>query len=99
MNVYEKMERLLREDPRARERVNKDRAIRVLLTKRFPDLQKVPKFTLIKALRAYSSYDRAWRKATEEFPELRGSDWAEKFHLEEAKKKELGYPTKPYKDE
>lgn len=92
MTVYEQMHALLKSEPRARERRQKDRAIRVLLIERYPSLKGIDKEVLISALKAYSSYDRAWRKTTEEFPELRGSDYYEKFQLEDEKKEELGYP-------
>lgn len=93
LTVYDEVKSLLQREPRARERKNKDRGIRLLLLARFPELENVPKDILVQAFREYSSYDRAWRKTTEENPELRGADYNEKFRLEENKKEELGYPS------
>jgi hypothetical protein len=89
--VYDQMKDLLEEDPRARERRNKDRAIRVLLMRRHPELKEVRKEVLLAALREYQSYNRAWRKTTQENEHLRGKDYHQKFKLEDQKQAELGY--------
>lgn len=42
--------------------------------------------------------DRAWRKALQENPELRGSDYSDKEVLEQSKELELGYAPNYQKD-
>lgn len=95
INVYEQMQALLTENKEARERKNKGRAIRALLIKKYPALKDVPKDVMLKAIKSMESYDRAWRKVTQENKHLRGSDYYQKHDLEDAKKAELGYRTKP----
>lgn len=92
--VYDHMLALLRSDPRARERKNKERAIRLILIEKHPSLKEIDRDVLIAAMKTYASLDRAWRKTTEEHPELRGEDYYEKFQLEDAKRAELGYNTR-----
>lgn len=89
--IYDEVKQLLENEPRARERRHKDRAIRYLLIEKYPVLKDIPKETLVKAFKEYSSYDRAWRKTTEENPNLRGADYYQKFQLEQKKQAELGY--------
>lgn len=93
MTSYEEMEALLIAEPRARERKNKDRAIRRILIEKYPILRELDKGMLIEVLKAYATYDRAWRKTTEVHVHLRGTDYYEKFQLEDKKKVELGYPS------
>lgn len=59
--------------------------------KHVPELNDVPKNVLIDALAMAGSYDRAWRKVTEEYPNLRGRDYFMKDKLVSAKQQELGY--------
>lgn len=94
-NVYEQMQSLLQNEPRSRERKNKGRAIRLLLIEKYPALKSVPKDVMLQAIKSMESYDRAWRKVTQENPHLRGSDYYQKNDLEDAKKAELGYRTSP----
>ena len=96
------IEEYLEQEPKARERKNKDKAIVNVLVRR------VGFFTIMKAMKeghitherlvafvqAHNSTDRAWRKVLEERPELRGSDYAQKEELEEDVQAQLGYPVK-----
>ena len=93
------IEKYLEEEPKARERSNKDRAIvNVLLTdaKYFP-LQvlvkegKIDRSLLTRFVQDNNSMDRAWRKILEERPELRGSDYEEKAEKEHDTRLNLGY--------
>jgi len=91
MTIYEKMEILLRGDPQAREREHKDKYFARILRNNLPGLEHVDEVALIESFRRYATYDRAWRKVTQDNPELRGKDYNNKFHLEANKLKELGY--------
>jgi hypothetical protein len=91
MNIYEEVEMYVRKNLPARERRNKDHAILDMLTEKYPALADVQKELMLVAMREYSSYDRAWRKALEENPELRGDDYFMKDKLMNSKKEELGY--------
>jgi predicted AAA+ superfamily ATPase len=71
LNVY----RYLKEEPKARERSNKNRALANLLFKKFPQLQELDKDLLEDIARYTTKIDRNWRKVLEEKPELRGSDY------------------------
>jgi hypothetical protein len=91
MNHYEEIRALLVKNEEARERRNKWRAVRACLVKNMPELKDIPPHTLIDALAIAGSYDRAWRKVTEEYPALRGKDYFLKEKLVAAKQQELGY--------
>lgn len=88
------MHELLEKNVEARERKNKGRAIRALLIKRYPALVNVPKEVMLKAIKSMESYDRAWRKVTRDNKHLRGTDYGQKYELEDRKKEELGYQTR-----
>ena len=96
----------LQEEPKARERVNKNRAIGNLLgmkfgkpiynlkdnAKEFDHFEfKVSRQDMAELIGEVLSADRAWRKTLEENPSLRGSDYKEKSQLEADAKAELGY--------
>lgn len=93
------IEKYLEQEPRARERSNKDRAIvNVLLT----DAKYMPLAIMVKKgeitrdmltrfVQDNNSMDRAWRKILEERPELRGSDYENKAELEHETRLNLGY--------
>ena len=80
------------DEPRFRERKNKDRGIVNLLVEKYPELKSVRKETLIEAVREFSSLDRAWRQALERDASLRGSDYLEKETLTKRSRRKLGYP-------
>lgn len=93
------IEKYLEEEPKARERSNKDRAIvNTLLRdlKYFPiavqvEKKEITRDLLVRLVQDYNSMDRAWRKVLEERPELRGTDYGDKDALEEDTMLNLGY--------
>lgn len=89
--IYQRMEELLRAQPEARERKNKARAVRHFLMKSYPELAQIPMHRLMDAITEAESYNRAWRKVTEENEELRGRDYDKKARLVVQKWEELGY--------
>lgn len=95
MTILERMKEMLENEPRARERSKKDNAIRIILCDQYPALREVPKEDLLEALRAYASYDRAWRMVLMEYPHLRGSDYDDGHRLAVKKMDELGYTVQP----
>lgn len=96
--MYDDLKNYLKKQPLARERKNKDRAIVNLLLEKYPRLALIDKLILIDFVKDHNSYDRAWRKVTEENEELRGKDYNEKQKLEEKKMIELGYMPNYYQD-
>lgn len=83
---------LLKKEPRARERKNKQRAVARILLDRHPTLSDgCCSMYLAKILQEAQSLDRSWRKIMEERPDLRGSDYGHKTELVEEAKRELGY--------
>ena len=99
----------LKEEPRFRERKNKNRGIVNLLIRMHPSLGKavetgvLTKDTITTMLQEYATMDRHWRQHLEMNEDLRGSDYGEKEVLEQEKMLEMGYepgpqPRMPYKD-
>lgn len=87
----------LKQEPRARERKNKNRAIGNITIKKY-QLDKnmfVDKEQMADMVGEILSMDRQWRKILEENPELRGTDYGDKDKLEEMKQLELGYGATP----
>ena len=80
---------LLQNEPRARERSNKNRAIGNLMIKQYN--LTIDKAQMADMVGEILSQDRKWRKILEENPELRGSDYGDKDILEQKKIVELGY--------
>lgn len=81
----------LENEPRARERRNKDRAIVNLLLKHYPSLASVKKEILVEFVKDHNTLDRSWRQLLQEYPRLRGSDYDQKEVLVQQKRIELGY--------
>lgn len=81
----------LEQEPRFRERSNRERGIINLLLKRYPKLAEVGKDTLIEFCHDFTSMDRCWRKILEEKKSFRGSDYQDKEELEEEARLDLGY--------
>lgn len=79
--MYDQVKQYLEEQPSARERKNKNRAICNMMIKKY--IQEMVGDIL--------NADRAWRKVLEDNPQLRGSDYEDKDQLEENKQRELGY--------
>ena len=82
---------LIKEEPRARERKNKNRAVAKVLKSKFNVLNGIENKVLAKILRTSHSLDRNWRLILKENPSLRGSDYGDKDKLEKKTQKELGY--------
>ena len=85
----------LKQEPKARERKNKNRAIANVIyekysldEKMFNELDKTTRADMVGEI---LSLDRKWRKILEENPDLRGSDYSDKTELEIEKQRELGY--------
>lgn len=95
---YEDVKHYIEEEPKARERRNKDRALVNLLIRKYPELSAIEKSTLIKIVHDYNNADRYWRLILERFPELQGSDYNDKVPLEQKKELELGYEVGYYSD-
>lgn len=99
MTIKQQIINYLGEEPKFRERRNKDRGIVNLLMKRHGALRTavesgmMGKDTLTAIVQDYASMDRAWRQALEQNDHLRGKDYDEKDHLEARKLEELGYRT------
>lgn len=80
----------LKQEPRARERKNKNRAIGNLLSKKYR-FDFLPKQMVADMVGEVLSLDRKWRKILEENPNLRGEDYDEKVILEQEAQIKLGY--------
>jgi hypothetical protein len=94
--MRKRLEHYLEQQPKARERKNKYRALgNILLEKYKVELSKEMMENIV-----YDavSGDRHWRKILEERPELRGTDYSEKEVLEQQKQIELGYEVGYYRD-
>lgn len=95
------VKKYLQEEPRARERKNKNRAILNIVAKKYGlqfDEQgslelKISKDRMADLVSDVLTFDRAWRKCLEKFSDLRGNDYRHKKKLEEVYQKDLGYKT------
>lgn len=83
----------LKQEPRARERKNKNRAIGYIVRNKYDLVCIIDKEMMADMIGEILSLDRKWRKILEENPELRGTDYKDKDLLEEKKLQELGYLT------
>lgn len=79
----------LKSDARFRERKCKNKGIANLISKKYGI--EIPKDKRDDFIADILNADRNWRKALEENPELRGSDYAQKDILEQQKEISLGY--------
>ena len=92
-----KLVKYLQDEPRARERKNKDRALINLLAKEYGFILRgledrtITKDALTNFVGDILYYDRKWRLILEQEPHLQGSDYGDKSKLEEKTKVELGY--------
>jgi len=86
----------LKEAPPFRERANKNKGIANMITKKYGVQFPFDKRNDIIA--DILSFDRAWRKALEENPELQGTDYNDKERLEQQKQIQLGYEPRYYQD-
>lgn len=98
------MLRYLRQEPKARERRNKDRAIVNILIEEYGWLMRLvaenPKIkdSVVRLVQDYATYDRCWRKALAEDETLRGVDYVDKTKYEQEKQVQLGYEAGYYED-
>lgn len=101
MALKEQVENYLKEQPRFRERKDKDMGIVNLLMRRHHKLGDAvakgvfDKSFIVMLVQEYASMDRAWRQALERNEELRGKDYDDKHDLEHKKQRELGYRVAP----
>jgi hypothetical protein len=86
------LQQLLQNKPKARERKNKWRAVGWVLKQTYPQLHGIDPATLSDILAQASTLSRNWRKLLRDNPELRGSDYHDKYELEHRKRTQLGYP-------
>lgn len=107
--MNERVLQYLKNEPRFRERKNKNRGLVNLLMNMHPSLRQavesgaLKKDTIIDIVQEYTTMDRHWRQTLEHNETLRGSDYGDKEVLEQEKMLELGYepgpsPRLPYKD-
>lgn len=80
----------LKDDPRFRERVNKNKGIANLLMKKYA-LLLIPKDRRDDIISDVLNADRYWRMHTADNEELRGKDYNTKDEVEQQKVKQLGY--------
>lgn len=92
-----KLVRYLQEEPKARERKNKNRALVNLLTHEYGFILRglqdgsISKEALTNFVKDILYYERMWRKILEQEPHLQGSDYGDKDELERKAQQELGY--------
>lgn len=97
MNQKNKIEHYLEIQPLFRERKNKDRGMVNLLMKKYSGIDQavkegiLTKDAITAIVQDYASMDRAWRKALEDNPKWRGTDYDNKDELEIRTMIELGY--------
>ena len=97
MKLKTQIEYRLENDKDFRERRNKNAGIAKILMARYPGLMyavqdgRLSNDAIVAALQDYASMDRAWRKALEERPDLRGTDYDDKDRLEAETMEELDY--------
>lgn len=98
MSQKSAVKNFLEQEPRFRERKEKDRGIIYLLVGRLNlqgimDREGKPITTkqLVEFVQGYATMDREWRQILEQNPQLRGSDYDDKDELEVKKLAQLGY--------
>ncbi len=88
--MYELIKNYLTEEPRARERHLRDRAMVNLLLRKYK-LEELSKDKLVDFCHDFESYCRIWRKVVEENKELRGKDYNTKEITEQNYLLKVGY--------
>lgn len=97
MNLKQSVQDYLEDDPRFRERSNKDKGIVNLLARKYHVLHNamndglITRDMLVAIIQDASTADRCWRQALQNNPNLRGTDYEDKKILEQEKQLELGY--------
>jgi hypothetical protein len=89
MSKLQEMTEYLEKWPEARERKNKTKVIRNMLKRKYS--LDIPDELLMNIIKDSLSIDRYWRRATQLYPELRGSDYGRKAELEGEALIELEY--------
>lgn len=81
----------LQNEPRARERVNKVRALCNLLQRNHPAIQGIPAEVFTQIIDETIAYERYWRKILLENPDLRGKDYQTKREVVQKFQQSIGY--------
>lgn len=90
-----KLIQYLKQEPKARERSNKNRALGNLIAKNYN--LEIDKSKMADIVGEILTLDREWRKILEDNPILRGTDYKDKTRLEQEKMLLLGYEANPFK--
>lgn len=90
MTYSKELEQYLTEEPKARERCNKDRAIVNILVYKH-GLVDIDRVKLTNFVKDYASLDREWRRLLAEKPALRGTDYDDGKKLEQEYILNAGY--------
>ena len=88
--TFEEVYNYLVKEPRFRERRLKYNGIARLLIRRY-NINEIDPHLLADMIRDANMMDRAWRKALEKNPSLRGTDYNKKMEYESSVQKQLGY--------
>lgn len=91
MNYQELIEKALEKFPWFRERKDKNLGIAKLIVMKFHPWLAGNEDKLADLVVLAGSLDRAWRKALQDNPSLRGKDYDDKVVLEQEKQLDLGY--------
>ncbi len=91
MKLEDILRKYLQDEPRARERVNKVRAICNLLQRNHPVLQTISPEVIVEIIDETIAYERYWRKILLDNPELRGKDYQTKKEVVQKYQIGLGY--------
>ena len=91
MKLEDKLRTYLQDTPKARERMNKVRAICNLLQRNHPSIQGLSKEVIMEIIDETIALERYWRKILLDNPELRGADYETKRLVVQRKQVELGY--------
>lgn len=91
MTKEDLLKNYLQNEPRARERVNKVRAICNLLQRQHPAIQGISPEVMTRIIDETIAYERYWRKILLENPELRGADYETKKEVVQKFQQSIGY--------
>ena len=94
--IYNQVKTFLETHSWARERAFRDQAIIIILRENYQNIGQAtfPVDKLLDFCRDYVSYERLWRKVTQENPDLRGKDWEDKVELEQNEQMKMGYESR-----
>ena len=91
MKLEDQLKRYLQDEPRARERHNKVRAITNFMRRSHPTLQSISVDLMSKFIDEIIALERYWRKILLDNPELRGHDYNTKKITVQNAQIRLGY--------